>query len=194
LNYVPTISDQTVFIWPYVKGVYTINVTNGAYNVPVVAADTFSAISNMYLMYRGGARIMYYSNGTGPTFVANDVNTAISATSGNSAPIGVVTQQFIGVTPVYGFNGYSSHAVNVQDSSDGVCFASVPYYARTKATLALNAFLDQTDNFVYDPSNSLNVLNFYRPTDTNCAFWRSFPDEFQCTYFIGAPPKVESYA
>jgi len=193
LNYTPTISDQAIYIWPWVRGVFTINTSTGALVQPLVGGDTFSAISNMYLMYRGGARIMVYSDGSGPTFIGNSINTALNVSGTTFVPFGVSTQQFSNVT-VSTTAGFSANAVNVQDSSDGVVFSNVPYYSRTKGTLAFNSYTDTTNKASTELSNSVSVLNVYRPTDTKCSLWRSFPDDFQCCYFIGAPPKLESYS
>lgn len=194
LNYTPTISDQQVAIWPWLRSCYTINTSSGALTSPVLGGDTFSTISNMYLMYRGGARIMYYSNGSGPTFVTNGIQTSYTASGGNFTPISVGTQYFFGVTNSPFTGTLCANAINVQDSSDGVIFVSAPYYSRTKSSLGFNAYGNGSNGINSDPSFPLNNLIFYRPTDTLCSFWRSFPDDFQCCYFIGAPPRFEGYS
>jgi len=148
----------------------------------------------MYCMYHGGTRIMMNATGgTGPTYAYLNPNLSFSKNDGgNSAVIGQATQILFGARPANNAPFLFANAVAVQDSNDGIAFTQAPYYVQTKASLSINDTLG-TYNINHERSNSCSIQGFYQSGMTGFRLWRSFPDEFQLCFFIGAPPVLISW-
>jgi len=177
-------STLSAIIWPWISGVTYSDATTGVLSGPTVGGDPFSRFSPMYAFYRGGARVGAYS-GTANMF--DRVTAVLIPWAGGNTAIQLGTFPYTGVTNNWELGGSYLQAVGVSDSHNELSCWQVPYYNRTQCSFM---FQNTTTATVLGNSTQpevavqLGVTN----TDLKWQLLRSFKDEFQLFYFLGAPP------
>lgn len=172
-------------IYPWAREIATNNFTTGVLNAPLTYGDMYPIFSQMYVYMKGSVRILGASNGSEAIYINNstalltDSYNSVSAAygPGNADPF---TADLVNNTP-YG----------IQDPATKQFSAHMPYYNRYEVSVMTN-IVGSTDALplLTMPSGNLSVV---QSDATKWAFFRSFGDDFQMSYFIGAPPVLVSY-
>jgi hypothetical protein len=186
-------------IWPWFNGVPYQG--SSGMTGSTIGGDMYSYVSNMYLYYRGGMKIMLI-----PTQAAG--STAVQPGNmlmfGYNAPQQIVpgtTAPIFAPSTIIGDNtsatwwvpslavGSTSCNMGVAVQNVGVGYAcfDVPYYAQTKVSLNI----PMSSNVI--PLDNSQAMSLLVVTCKNSAFadysiFRSVSDDFCFSYFLGAPP------
>lgn len=184
---------NSIAVWPWYAGAIYLPGT-GLLAGPNLGADIFSILLPMYAFFRGGSNLT----------VNLDTTTTVPITSTivQYDPVSDSQNVVVGGIDVMGkpqvtiwTNGDSAAGLQGFHLADkGVGFVTVraPYYARTKCSLAIP---QTTSNHVTphssEPWTTVNMEG--ASAFNNYMLMRSFPDDFQFSYFIGCPPRFVSY-
>jgi len=177
------------FIYPWHNGVQSINPTTGVATYPTIFGDPYSFISSMYLAFRGGVNItmvpLTESDSRNYRASLSSSLTSASVYLGSATPVNTY-----GVSP----GVVTSPAEAVSDHSNGMISVRVPYYNRNKMSLLVHGYNTATSIVSAEPSQPLVGVDFPNSQISNCLLYRSFPDDFQLSYFLGCPPVFISVA
>jgi len=203
--------DQYVIDPNFIAASRMLPVT-GDITAPVIGYDLYSLFANMYAYRRGGVRWMHQAT-PGSTSLESRIFTAIipnTSTStgtrlGGSQPIAdFVAQDFpnveytpnIGVapptvSPPVAHTFYPTQPMNTLTAGK-MGYNHVPYYNRFP--ISLNCYYDGTSvpaNEKSCPDGYLVVQDYNSMKDV--VIQRSVADDFQFSFFIGAPPTILTY-
>lgn len=190
-TFVPTtnrsgFAADNVIMWPWVQGVLSL-APAGTMTVPNIGGDAYSAIAAMYVYFRGSVNLTYHA-GSGSTFSNTLVVTDPMFDNYNCFTAGKSTLGNYSNSPWYtgtsntGFGGYA-----IAQAGFGMSSVAVPYHGRTKCSFSMRC--TNSNNIPTDPTQPLTSVNTISVgAGAVVAPFRSFGDEFQLSYFIGAPP------
>ncbi len=195
-------NNASVEVWPWFSGMLNMDSVAGTLLAGGPGADPYSLISPMFAFYRGGVNLTFTTciadtgNVTRNSPVVATLLNRDHANSTGKNPIvagkqglgyQAVTDPTSATTCTAGLNGYA-----ISNAGVGMLTVRVPYYCRTKCSLARQQ--SSTTYIPADESQPYVSANFTADGAFNkYALFRSFPDDFQLTYFIGCPPLFDSY-
>jgi len=197
----PSTSNSSVIVWPWLNGVVSLNHTTGALVNPNAGGDAYNWICNAYAFYRGGARIsISQTNTQAPQPI--DMSLFNYARSDAVIDAGLNTR---GTHSTYDWA--TSSPANVDGAmsvfsgiteteyGDGTAYCRVPYYCKTPCSIMVR----QTVSNVYpstEVSQPQSRVNFYSESAgfSDYAIFRSFTDDFQLSFFIGMPPYLTGWS
>jgi len=186
--------NETNFVmWPWFRTVTTINTSSGGLVTPNTGGDLFCRLSQMYMYLHGGAKLVISTDGVKPIYIRNIVD---------QTPTLAQPLTYYGTSTDYVSPGISTNfdtaansfnnSIVIQEANAHQVVLELPYYANMNCTLMLNSN-GQVDTIPTDISNPQSQIQYIQSDATVTAFFRSFPDEFQLSFFIGAPPVLISY-
>jgi len=182
-------NNTMINIWPYFSGVAWQHAATGATTVSVNGGDAYGWMSNMYAFYRGGAKIMvrteqlaaggYQISVCQRTFPLNATTAPILAGINTYTGSWSGTYQNVAGPGLVGFN--------YMEQGSGLVGSAIPYQAKTRCSNTLN--ISATNVIPTDPTQSVNGVQVggYGAL-AEYIVYRSFGDDFQFAYFVGAPP------
>lgn len=173
-------------LWPWFRNVRTSNSTTGAINEAGISMDMFSKMSQMYAFARGSMRIIVVSDSDKVFQIIN-----FPAKSGG------VSTQFASPSTTYSVTDLqSSGAVTQPDNDNGAILSAdgsnravsvqFPFYSRCYTWLMTNA-LGLTQGRATSASQPSSMMALQQDDMTKFSLYRSCGDDFQLSYFIGAP-------
>jgi len=182
------VNSDGLLVYPWHLAVQRMNPTTGAMNAAGAGADIYSRVASMYLFRRGGARVSLQTT----TGVAAPVVASFLAydpyTDGARNPVSSVGLSF-NTASNWSQTGMCSGTQGYVISNAGVGQTAVyaPYYSKTKVSINAKVFNGVTSQ---DYSQPGGLVMLWSPGGINGSYglFRSFPDDFQLSYFIGAPP------
>ncbi len=203
--------DLGVVVWPWTASVLSMNSTTGALQLPLLGGDAYCVLAPMYAMYRGSMKITLRTSEV-------DLPSAGYTTGRNNSVVGVVNPTYVVEKPntvdiigpwsnlpsryyseaaITSYTDYvtCNAGVAVSDSGNGVHAFSVPYYCPTKGSLTLQNTSGTKIPSLYSTPTAVLEMTGRGSTTTSsgCGFYRSAGDDFQFSYFLGAPPVIYSY-
>jgi hypothetical protein len=192
----PSTSSEAVLVWPWLNSVVSLN-GSGSLVAPLAGGDIYPVIANMYAFFRGSVRLCM--NGS-PTVGHNPIAMSLYTLPTATVPItgGVVDR---GTHAAIAWTGSAAGALTMSngitetDCDETHAYGRVPYYCKTPCSLV--AFQATAgDAYPQGVSQPIVRVNFCSPAAglVDYSLYRSFPDDFQLSYFIGMPPIVTSYS
>lgn len=191
----PSNSNAGIQYYPWSQAVLFMNSTTGVLSGSQCGGDAFNRFASMYAFYRGGVRTMLKTSGT-TTITATNLMvdpylnpTDVPILQGNTVNMGSSTvMDWTTSTSAGSLCGYV-----VSQAGLGVVAVTNPYYCRTKTSLSLRSTtIDRVP-----PSRTTPIGSTVFIADgsglTSYAIYRSFPDDFQLSFFVGCPPVFQSY-
>jgi len=172
-----------VTVWPWFSGITYQSGATGGILGPLAGGDTFSLVSPMYAFFRGGARIGAYTTTAGST---DRITGFLKFVAGGAAYIATYAFDYVGTSYGWQSVGVTHSGVGVSDSNNGVSSWLVPYYNRTQCSFM---FQNTTTSTILG-NNTVPEVELALGFTSSAAvqLLRSFKDEFQLSYFLGAPP------
>jgi len=201
-----SVGNQTLSIWPWLCGVNYLLV-GGTMAGANAGGDPFGYIAPCFAFYRGGVRLSVMTTYANNATILGGRHNAFVASNG----VGIFTPGTTGVLdsvgsnlgnsyPVAWFNPVAGSQITgargslMVDSNNGFGSFLLPYYAPTRCSLMT---MQSSSNLIPNESSqggSCLILNGTQSfTATDMAIHRSFPDDFQLTYFISTVPRFVSY-
>lgn len=177
-------------IFPWFRTIPSVDATTGAISQPYMFGDMFPILSQMYLYMRGSVRLAASGNGLQPYFAVNIPNR-----TGTAAVNYVVAQTPI--IPGYQANLGSSIlpanvAQHIQEPDVKQLNLQVPYYSNCHCTIMRNV-VGPSDIRVTTDGDPGSIINITQSDATSMAMFRAFGDDFQMSYFLGAPVILLNY-
>ena len=179
--------------YPWTKSVLFMTAVTGVRGGANVGGDALCFIAPMYALYRGSANVQLTTtsgnvNALNATLYLKDISTATNVMSSGVNVLGNQgTNDWTISTSAAGLNGYT-----IFNGGLGTCAVRVPYYCSHKCSY--NIQNTTSDACPVDGTTPSCLVNFNGlNTTTTYSIFRSFPDDFQLTYFVGAPPLLISY-
>jgi len=180
-------SENAFVLYPWFRVINSIDPTAGSLITPTMGGDMFNYLSFMYMYLRGSVRIIVSTDGVKQMFIANEPASSTSMYAGTNTQLSPGPNATFATTSS-GFNAM----VAIQEPDVRQVSAEIPYYCPLQCSMMVTN-VSGTDTRVADNSDPSSNFIFQQSDATVTALFRSFPDQFQLSYFIGAPPVLISY-
>lgn len=176
---------------PYMANARSITPTTGVAMIADIGYDLYSLIANMYALFHGSVHIMCKTN-TGAAALTTSVSTVVY--TGNPPTKTIDTSSGYTQSPTLAGTsvavGGPLASVYLHDNGlDSIC-VKVPYYTKCKASTVQN-WWNTGQTFTPNVSYPIVALDFECTSTGSLAnplIYRRVADEFQFTFFVGAPP------
>jgi len=161
---------------------------------PSVGGDNMDFISKMYLFYRGSMRVTIASNEGGALYVTNFPTRAYADNFVQATFRSANLQLQPGTTAAFWFNAAQTNSrflpVGIQDADTNQVSTLLPYYNKTHSSFVLTqqSTVDPAGlAYIKDRTTPDSNVYYEKASATNISFFRSGGDDFQYSYFLGAP-------
>jgi hypothetical protein len=198
MRYVPVLSNNTrdatyVTVNPYFLSIPSVT-TAGIMQQGDIMGSPLNWMAFMYLFQRGSmnfglANVLDPANNVS-IFMANTpdpIGTSFTCWGTTFTPL---TNAGGNHASVYGDTQYPSGGFIATDLNTGLATAKVPYYCPQKASVIVNINAGGTVKDNNTPSSMpLSRLSIYALSDqASTVYFRAAGDDYQLSYFLGAPP------
>jgi hypothetical protein len=190
---------QTLQVWPWYVGSVQQSTTTGGM-LATIGGDAFSRYASFYAFYRGSARIIVASGSTASARVTASVvvpnPVATSVISGGTLDRGATNGQNSWITGNALYTGMSG--ITTTDDFSKLMPVRVPFYCPVPIAPVLTSYsITQSGSYTIPtisevPQSSVTYHSSTSAEFTAYSIFRSFADDFQLCYFIGAPPRFGS--
>jgi hypothetical protein len=189
---------NSVAIWPYFSGTYTMSNVSGLIVLPTATGDPFSYLKPCYAFYRGSVNMSVSPNAD---IVSGPASIGVSLTPGFApaadSVMGVYGGENNSIASVNPFNVSINLGTSITETDHGLGLvsANVPYYSRTPVALSTNDTITIPLGRADCPISIVNFVNNTSNVDalSDSVFYRSVGDDFQFLYFLSCPPIMYSY-
>jgi hypothetical protein len=177
-------NESAFTLWPWFRSVLSMTAVTGVLAQPTLGGDLYNMITQMYVWNRGSIRITVGTDSTAPMYVANTIFEGGGLNAFASS--GLLLDSNATGSFSTNVNLVSGTAISVQEGL-GIMSMELPYYSLAGASTNYNS-LPASSTSPYDKSMCLSQLTFQQASATKANIFRSTGDNFQVSYFIGAPP------
>lgn len=190
-------SHSHLLIDPYFIGCCQLDSSAGTINSSAWVGDIFSLLTPMYAFIRGGIKLTWYDGAGTNRYTSNVLlpNSSFFGIQPYSTSIGAYASYYsIGIADVTQSSGmYPITACNINDNGSYV-YQHIPYYNRLPMTLT--NYYNNIDTPTNDPGRPLSTMYIASSNDLTgpLLFERSVAEDFQATFFTGAPCLLTSYS
>jgi len=163
-------------------------VANQGPYMPLIGGDMFDAMSQMYLFFRGSLRVHVASDSVSTIKLINAPSVNYNATGNQMSPNLSLGNWQYGPYVNNPQTASNTKLTNfcIQDLQSGLVGATIPYYCKTPCSFKFNFNLA---NFYYkDRSWPDSTISIVKSDDSPFSLFRSCSDDFQLSFFLGAPP------
>lgn len=196
-------SGAGISIWPWFVPVISLANPSGVINVYPVGGDMYSIIAPMYAFYRGSMRIGLKNPSASTTNQVASISPSYTTNHASVAMIGgplwdpSANASTTWAPGGVGQAGVTNQGLAVTDAGVGGAIYRVPYYCQTKTSMLLCQPLPTATvpTEISQPTTILTAqaLNSTFGNGLGGSLTRSCADDFQFSYFIGAPPLLNTY-